>query len=195
MNYFEVLGVSRNATDKQIKNAYRKLVKKYHPDTYKGDKTFAEKKIKEINVAYDILENKEKRDALLAKYQQQNTTSNNSTVNYSSSYNKTSTNKNYQKSSSWSKYTNNYQNNRSKHSHTSSTTNSYYHTDKQHLSKTKLKAIVMIIIVTAILILLAFISFVRSISNMAFFSGIDVIILIIFLSFGIHSFYHKSKRR
>lgn len=57
MNYYEILNVSQNATDKQIKSSYKKLVKKYHPDLYVGDKEFAEKKIKEINEAYDILSN------------------------------------------------------------------------------------------------------------------------------------------
>ena len=41
MDYFKILGVSKNATDKEIKNAYRKLAKKYHPDTYQGDKKIA----------------------------------------------------------------------------------------------------------------------------------------------------------
>lgn len=59
MNYYEILKVSKNATDQEIKNSYKKLVKKYHPDLYVGDKSFAEQKIKEINEAYDILSNPE----------------------------------------------------------------------------------------------------------------------------------------
>lgn len=55
MTHYEILGVSKNATNDQIKNAYKKLVKKYHPDVYKGDKDYADKKIKEINAAYDVL--------------------------------------------------------------------------------------------------------------------------------------------
>lgn len=61
MNYYEILQVSKNASSAEIKNAYKKLVKKYHPDLYKGDKNFAEQKIKEINEAYDILSNPEKK--------------------------------------------------------------------------------------------------------------------------------------
>lgn len=55
MNYYEILGVTRSASQSEIKDAYKALVKKYHPDVYTGDKSFAEKKIKEINVAYDVL--------------------------------------------------------------------------------------------------------------------------------------------
>lgn len=63
MNYYQILGVNKNASQKEIKEAYKKLVKKYHPDIYSGDKTFAETKIKEINSAYDILSNEETKKA------------------------------------------------------------------------------------------------------------------------------------
>lgn len=55
MNFYEVLGIKTNATEKDIKKAYRVLAKKYHPDTYKGNKEFAVVKMQEINVAYDTL--------------------------------------------------------------------------------------------------------------------------------------------
>lgn len=61
MNYYEILKVSKNASIDDIKSSYKSLVKKYHPDLYPGDKTFAEKKIKQINEAYEILSNEEKR--------------------------------------------------------------------------------------------------------------------------------------
>ena len=57
MTHYEILGVSKNATQKEIRDAYKKLVKKYHPDLYQGDKQFAEKRTQEINNAYDILSN------------------------------------------------------------------------------------------------------------------------------------------
>ena len=63
MNHYEVLGVRKNASQEDIKKAYKNLVKKYHPDIYAGDKTFAEKKTAQINVAYDILSNQESRQA------------------------------------------------------------------------------------------------------------------------------------
>lgn len=53
---YAVLGVSRNATDEEIKKAYRELAKKYHPDVNPGDKN-AEQKMKEINAAYDAIKN------------------------------------------------------------------------------------------------------------------------------------------
>ena len=61
MNYYELLQVSENASDEVIKMAYKALVKKYHPDTFKGDKAFAEEKTKEINEAYDVLSDPVKR--------------------------------------------------------------------------------------------------------------------------------------
>lgn len=61
MNYYEILQVSQKATDAEIKSSYKVLVKKYHPDLYPGDKDFAEQKIKEINEAYEVLSNPEKK--------------------------------------------------------------------------------------------------------------------------------------
>ena len=55
-DYYEVLGVDKNASDADIKKAFRKLARKYHPDVNPGDKD-AEAKFKEINEAYDVLSN------------------------------------------------------------------------------------------------------------------------------------------
>ena len=49
-DYYEVLGVAKNATDEEIKKAYRKLAKKYHPDANTDNKQEAEAKFKEVNV-------------------------------------------------------------------------------------------------------------------------------------------------
>jgi molecular chaperone DnaJ len=59
-NYYDILGVANNATEKDIKQAYRRLARRYHPDVNPGDKT-AEAKFKEINAAYEVLADKEKR--------------------------------------------------------------------------------------------------------------------------------------
>jgi len=59
-DFYEVLGCSRDASDKDLKKAYRKLARKYHPDSKPGSKA-AEQKFKEINEAYDILSDPEKR--------------------------------------------------------------------------------------------------------------------------------------
>ena len=57
---YQTLGVSRQASESEIKSAYRKLARKYHPDLNKDNKEAAEK-FKEISCAYDILGDKEKR--------------------------------------------------------------------------------------------------------------------------------------
>jgi molecular chaperone DnaJ len=59
-DYYQILGVSRNASEKEIKQAYRRLARKHHPDLNPGDK-LAEAKFKEINAAYEVLSNPEKR--------------------------------------------------------------------------------------------------------------------------------------
>ena len=58
-DYYEILGVDKKATESQIKSAYRKLAKKYHPDVDKSPS--AQEKFKDINEAYEVLSDKEKR--------------------------------------------------------------------------------------------------------------------------------------
>ena len=64
-DYYEVLGVSKNASEDELKKAYRKLALKYHPDRNPGDKE-AEEKFKEAAEAYSVLSDKDKR----ARYDQ-----------------------------------------------------------------------------------------------------------------------------
>ena len=60
-DYYEVLGVPKTAADEEIKKAYRKLARQYHPDRNPGDKQ-AETHFKEIQDAYDVLSDKQKRE-------------------------------------------------------------------------------------------------------------------------------------
>ncbi len=61
-DYYEVLGVARNASEQDLKSAFRKLAKEHHPDRNPGDAS-AEKKFKEINEAYEVLKDPQKRAA------------------------------------------------------------------------------------------------------------------------------------
>ncbi|MCF6294246.1 MAG: J domain-containing protein [Flavobacteriaceae bacterium] len=60
IDYYKILGIAKNATDKDIKKAYRKLARKYHPDLNPNNKE-AEKKFKEVNEANEVLSNTENR--------------------------------------------------------------------------------------------------------------------------------------
>jgi len=61
-DYYEMLGVSKTATDEELKKAYRQLAKKYHPDSHEGeDKKGAEEKFKQVSEAYSVLADKQKR--------------------------------------------------------------------------------------------------------------------------------------
>src|SRR5215813_12060697 len=72
-DYYKVLGVARGASSEEIKKAFRKLARKYHPDVNPGDKK-AETRFKEINEAYEVLSDSDKRkkyDTLGPNWQEQ----------------------------------------------------------------------------------------------------------------------------
>ena len=65
-DYYEVLGIQKGASEAEIKKAYRKMAKKYHPDMNQDDPKAAEEKMKEVNEAYDVLKDPQKK----ARYDQ-----------------------------------------------------------------------------------------------------------------------------
>ena len=70
MNPYDVLGVSKDASDQEIKRAYRKLSKKYHPDL--NHEPGAEEKFKEVNEAYEILSDPQKKSEMRSGLQNYN---------------------------------------------------------------------------------------------------------------------------
>lgn len=89
MNYYKLLNISTSASEKEIKKAYRDLAKKYHPDTYQGDKKIAEKKMQQINEAYDTLSNvslRKEYDEKIGVYKKTEPKTNNSYANSNSYY-------------------------------------------------------------------------------------------------------------
>lgn len=112
MNYYQILKVQKDATSEQIRDSYITLIKKYHPDIYTGNKEYAEKITKELNDAYDVLSNSEKRAEYDESIFPQTTNSANitnqfSTSKYYSNYsmhnhsNNYSYNRNSKNSSTW----------------------------------------------------------------------------------------------
>ena len=59
-DFYEVLGIQKGASDDEIKKAFRKMAKQYHPDLHPGD-TEAEAKFKEVNEAYEVLSDADKK--------------------------------------------------------------------------------------------------------------------------------------
>ena len=62
-DYYDILGLSKSASDSEIKSSYRKLAMKYHPDRNPGDKK-AEEKFKEVSEAYEVLKDSQKKSCI-----------------------------------------------------------------------------------------------------------------------------------
>ena len=85
MTYYDILEISERASQEVIRMAYKALCKKYHPDVYQGDKSYAEEQIKKINEAYDILSDVEKRREYDNSLKKQNNEKKNNENNYTTS--------------------------------------------------------------------------------------------------------------
>lgn len=159
MTFYEILGVSKSASQEEIRTAYKTLVKKYHPDLYQGDKSFAEKKTKEINEAYDTLSDAEKRAAYNAEIDPPtySETYSYTPPKYSSDYNPYTS---YQNRYSSSSRSNEYERRYSDY-HRSKTPNSDY-TDKSEVIfdsfANKLGANLLVVLVVLIFYLVIFIA-------------------------------------
>lgn len=75
MNYYEILEIDENASTEVIKAAYRALAKKYHPDTYHGSNASRDKNMSQINEAYEVLSDEQKRKDYDRKIKAHNATS------------------------------------------------------------------------------------------------------------------------
>lgn len=109
--FYEILEVSPSASPEVIKMAYKALVRKYHPDIYKGDINYANEKIKEINIAYEVLGNDIKRreyDAELLKEFLYNQPNNSNTQYRYSSNNTSASNTSSTSNQDYNKTTNTY---------------------------------------------------------------------------------------
>ena len=177
MNYYELLEVKENATSSEIKKSYKSLVKKYHPDVFLGDKSFAEAKLKELNEAYEILSNKtakQEYDKIL-----NSTTEINSSEDFEDDflYNKKDLDRRYNQMYNYNyykKYTTNYYgvDNSNKKSENSYTSNNIQRKLKLALNKTfqniqikTLLLIISLIIIISIIITLILIFKIKNIIN------------------------------
>ena len=97
IDYYKVLGLQPNCTQQEIKEAYRKLSKKFHPDLNDGDNFFAER-FKEIQTAYETLMDNSKREEYKRQFDNQNDKSDN-TFKKTTDYSKAQSNSNHSQNS------------------------------------------------------------------------------------------------
>ena len=70
-DYFDILGVDENSSQEEIKKAYHKMLKKYHPDNYKGDVKFANEMTRKISLAYEVLSTEKSREEYIKDWKKQ----------------------------------------------------------------------------------------------------------------------------
>lgn len=171
MNYYDILGVSNTATNTEIKKAYKTLVKKYHPDVFKGDKSVADSKIKQLNEAYEILSNADAR----AKYDESLIAPLNEEISSSSNYSNSKTDNydiykkydNLYKYNYYKKYTTNYYGVSRDDLHNEKTKNAYQNRKVQDSdffmgSRTKFIILISLILLLLLVTLLILISYLKT---------------------------------
>ncbi len=202
-NYYEILEVDKNASDEIIKVAYKALVKKYHPDLKEGiAKINAEDKIKQVNEAYDILSNPEKKyeydqnliNEDISKEQYEIVLNENMNLKRELNVYRNNIYKNYRNNNKYTKenYNTNYNNdnNSQNTAYKEQNSNINYNKFKENISE-RLKTLIAIFITLLILFIIYNIPFIKDLFSSFLGSHYIFLVIIIIIAY-IYFFRNKQ---